>query len=273
MYSKLEGVRSETLAGDAMPFDPEFKQHLHSLMVEVAEKTSDECVRHKNELVGKAIATHNSAAPPIAYKDAALYSMEFRLSKTIEKYIEAVAIWGYSIDAAFERDMVNEFWSLTAGPNQLQFPPAIRGHQVQGVQGAYSRERAQLASRLVREGTNRLKELKMKTKQARRATESATHNIFNAPVGNAFINSSVVQTTNNITLTTQILDDIDRLSEGHHALQSAAIEVRNSKSANVVDKLQKWAGLANAVAGLSEKIHQHFPQIAAMIEHLKNVRV
>ena len=115
----------------------------------------------------------------------------------------------------------------------------------------------------------------MKTTQGKRATESTTNNIFNAPVGNAFINSSVVQTTNNITITAQTLDDIDRLSEGHSELQSAALEVRNAQiqGANVVDKLQKWAVLANAVAGLSEKIHQYFPQIAALIEHLKHVRV
>ena len=258
-----------------MPFDPEFKRHLHSLMVEVAGETSDECVRSKNELLGRARATHNSAATPIAYKDAALYSMEFRLSKTIEKYIEAVSIWGYPIDGAFEREMINEFWSLTAGPNQLQFPPAVRGQQVQAVQGAYARERAQLANRLVREGTNRLKELKMKTMQKKRATDSTTNNIFNAPVGNAFINSSVVQTTNNITITNQVLDDIDRLSEGHPQLQSVALELRSvqSQGANVVDKLQKWALLANTVAGLSEKIYHYFPQVAAIIEHLKNVQV
>src|ERR1035437_7125892 len=171
--------------------------------------------------------------------------------------------------------MTKEFWGLTAGPNQLQFPPAIRGQHVQAIQGAYARERERLAFRLVREGTNRLKELKMKTMQEKCATESTTNNIFNAPVGNAFINSSVVQTTNNITITAQTLDDIDRLSEGHSELQSAALEVRNAQiqGANVVDKLQKWAVLANAVAGLSEKIHQYFPQIAALIEHLKHVRM
>jgi hypothetical protein len=244
-------------------------------MVEVAEKTSDECVRHKSEILGRARATHNSAATPIAYKDAALYSMEFRLSKTIERYIEAVSIWGYTIDGAFEREMINEFWSLTAGPNQLQFPPAMRGQQVQAVQGAYARERAQLANRLVREGTNRLKELKMKKIQEKRAPENTTNNIFNAPVGNAFINSSVVQTTNNITITTPILDDIDRLSEGHPQMQSVALELRHahSQGADVVDKLQKWAVLANTVAGLSGKICHYFPQVAAIIEHLKNVRV
>jgi hypothetical protein len=90
--------------------------------------------------------------------------MEFRISRTIEKYIEAVVIWGYSIDAAFEADMIKEFWSLTAGPNQIQFPPAIKGQQVQAVQGSYARERQRLAARLVREGTNRLRELKMKMK-------------------------------------------------------------------------------------------------------------
>ena len=105
-----------------MPLNAEFKKHLHSLMVEVYENTIVETEQHKREILFKARSTHNAAAAPIAYKDAALHSMEIRLSKTIEKYIEAVSIWGYSIDAAFERDMTNELWSLTAGPNQLQFP-------------------------------------------------------------------------------------------------------------------------------------------------------
>lgn len=238
-------------------------------MVEIAEKTQDEWVRHKNELVGKAIATHNSAATPIAYKDAELYRMELRLSKTIEKYIEAVSIWGYTIDATFERDMTNEFQSLTAGPNRVQFPPAIRGQHAEAVQGSYARERSRLAARLVREGTNRLRELKMTMAQAKRtAAANTTNNTFNAPVGSAFINSSVVQTTNNITITTQILDDIDRLSaDTSSELQSAALEIRNAQAQgkSVVDKLQKWATLANSVGGLAEKIHQHFPHLAALI--------
>jgi hypothetical protein len=36
--------------------------------------------------------------------------------------------------------------------------------------------------------------------------------------------------------------------------------------------IQKWALLANTVAGLAEKIHQHFPQIAVLIENLKHAR-
>ena len=153
----------------AMALDAEFKKHLHSLMVEVYEKTIDETEQHKRELLFKARQTHNTAASPVAYKDAALYSMEFRLSRTIEKYIEAVDIWGFPIDAAFEKEMINEFIMLTAGPNQLRFPPMLKGPQVQAVQGSFARERAKLANRLVREGTNRLRELKMKKRQANNA--------------------------------------------------------------------------------------------------------
>jgi hypothetical protein len=253
----------------SMPLEPEFKKHLHSLMVEVYEKTVDETEQHKRELLFKARATHNAAATPIAYKDAALYAMEFRLSRTIEKYIEAVAIWGFSIDTAFEADMIKELWSLTSGQNQLHFPPAIRGQHVQAVQGSYAMERQRLAAQLVREGTNRLRELKMKTRQAKRVAEETTNNIFNAPVGNAYINSSVVQTSNYITITAQILDDVDRLSEGHAELQSAALEVRNAQSqgTNIVDKFHKWADLANTVGGLAERIHQYYPHIAALIEY------
>jgi hypothetical protein len=148
-----------------MALNAEFKKHLNSLMVEVCEQTVDEIEQHKRELVFKAQQTHNAAAPPIAYKDAELYRMEFRLSRTIKKYIEAVEIWGYPIDAAFETDMTKEFWSLTAGPNQIQFPPAInRTSHAHAVNSSYAMERQRLAAQLVREGRNRLRELKMKIK-------------------------------------------------------------------------------------------------------------
>jgi hypothetical protein len=201
--------------------------------------------------------------------------MEFRLSRTIEKYIEAVEIWGISIDAAFENDMLKEFWSLTSGPNQLQFPPMIFKPTLPAVQQSYAQERGRLAKRLVNEGTNRLRELKMKTIQAKRtAVVSTTNNTFNGPVGNAYINSSVMQTTNNFTITAQILDDVDRLSEENSELQSAALEVRNAQAqgTNIIDKFQKWASLANTVGGLAEKIRQYYPHIAALIEHFTHAK-
>jgi len=250
-----------------MPLNAEFKKHLHSLMVEVYEKTINETEQHKRKVLFEARSTHNVAATPVAYKDAALYSMEFRLSRTIEKYIEAIAIWDYSIDTAFETDMIQEFWSLTAGPNQLQFPPAIKGHQVQAVQGSYARERQRLAARLVRVGTNRLRELKMKTIQAKRtAGGNTTNNVFSGPVGNAYINSTV-QTTNNINVTTQVLHDIDQISAGNSELRAAALELRNAhaQGTNSVDKLQKWATLVNTVGGLAEKIYQQYPHVASLI--------
>jgi hypothetical protein len=156
-----------------MALDPEFKKHLHSLMVEVYEQTVDEIEQHKRELLFRAQQTHNAAAPPIAYKDAELYRMEFRLSRTIQRYIEAVEIWGVPIDAAFETDMIKEFWSLTAGPNQIQFPPMMYRGNRQAIQSSFARERERLAAKLVREGRNRLRELKMKIKakpQSRHST-------------------------------------------------------------------------------------------------------
>ena len=106
-----------------MALAAEFKKHLHSLMVEVAESTSDERTQYKRERIWQTQQTHNGAAMPIAYSDAELHSIEIRVGQTIQKYIEAVDIWGFSIDAALEKEMIQQFWSLTAGPNQLQFPP------------------------------------------------------------------------------------------------------------------------------------------------------
>jgi hypothetical protein len=148
-----------------MALDAEFKKHLHELMVEVADKTRDEGVAYANQLRGQAHATHNSSAMPIAIRDAKLHAIENRVGQTIAKYIEAISIWGLTIDDRLEKDMVNEFWSLTAGPNQLQFPPAINGSShAQAANRSFAMERQRLANRLVREGANRLRELKMKTK-------------------------------------------------------------------------------------------------------------
>lgn len=255
-----------------MPLDAEFKKHLHSLMVEVLENTTAEIEQHKRELVFKAQQTNNSAAPPIALKDAALYSMEFRLSRTIEKYIEAVAIWDYSIDAAFERDMIQEFWSLTAGPNRIQFPPMMMQNvqHAEAVQRSYGMERQRLAAKLVRAGTNRLRELKMKSMQAKRTSGNTTNNTFNGPVGSAYINSTV-QTTH-ITITATVLQQIEQISAGHPELQAVALELRSAQGTSVVEKLSKWASLALSISGLADKIHQYYPQIAALIEYLKSAK-
>ena len=107
----------------------------------------------------------------------------------------------------------------------------------------------------------------MKTIQVKRAAGgNTTNNVFNAPVGSAYINSTV-QTTNNINITTQFLHDIGQISEGNSELQTAALEVRDAhaQGANLVDKLQKWATLVNTVGGLAEKVHQQYPHVASLI--------
>jgi hypothetical protein len=258
-----------------MPLDPEFKKHLRSLTREVQESISDELEQHKRQLVYDAHQTHNGAAVPIAYKDAALYSTEQRVRRTIQKYIEAVEIWGISVDAAFEGDMLKEFWSLTSGPIHLQFPPMISRPTLPAVQQSYAQERGRLAKRLVNEGTNRMRELKMKMQRVNRAAQAPTTNIsntFNAPVGTANIGSTV-HVTNNLTVTAQILDDMDRISEGNPQLQAVALEIRNSQNQgpSAIEKLQKWATLLNAVGGLAEKAHQYFPRIEVLLSQLKHI--
>ena len=168
-----------------MALDADFKKHLYELMVEVADKTRDEEVMFKNQLVGRAVHA-NSSAMPIAIRDANLHALENRIGQTIAKYIEAVSIWGLTIDDTLERDMVNEFWHLTAGPSQLQFPPAINGSShAQAVNRSFAMERQRLANHLVREGANRLRELKMKMK----ANPQSTHSTIIQ--GDQYINNGI----------------------------------------------------------------------------------
>lgn len=259
---------------NVMPLDPEFKQHLHSLMVEVYEETYDEIADDKEKRVWDALQTHNDAAIPLAYRDAALYAIETRVEKTIEKYVEAVSIGGFETDPAFEKEMIQQFNLLTSGPKRLQFPPMMqRGPHIEAVQDEFARARTRLAIRLVRKGTNRLRELKMKRKQDNRITNSGKAIQFNGPVGVAYVDSVVQITNNNFTLNEATLQDIDRVSEGNVELEAAAQEIRKTqeRGTSPLEKIQKWATLLSTVAGLAEKVHQYHPRLEALISRLKQL--
>jgi hypothetical protein len=242
--------------------------HLRSLMAEVNSELVKSEAEYKAQLLWRARQTHNGAAMPIAYKDSALHAFQTRVERTIEKYIEALSISGIEIDAMVEREMINQFTMLTAGPRTLQFPPAIKTVNLQNIQSAYTRERQQVASHLIRQGTNRLRELKMKNRK--KQVIGSTMNIFNAPVQRAYINS-VDQSVNTFTITAPLLQDIDRISEGNLELQAAAEEIRKSspQGAKLLEKVQKWVTLANSLGGLTERVYQHYPQIAALLSKVK----
>jgi hypothetical protein len=245
-----------------MPLTPDFLHHLHELMVEVSSDLAQPEAKYKAELLWKARQTHNAAATPIAYKDAAIHAFETRVGKTIEKYIEALSIWGIEITPAVEKDMTNEFILLTAGPNLLHFPPAIRPYEVQPVQGAYVRERASVANRLVRQGANRLRELKMKNKQPKQAPQYVTN--YNAPVTN-YVDSTHIQIGE---LSAASLQQIQAISDGHTGLQNAARDMQTADGTSVVDKAQKWANLLSSIAGMADKVHSHYPAIVAWLNGL-----
>jgi hypothetical protein len=253
-----------------MPLEHEFLKHLHSLMAEVSHEVAEPEAKYKAQRLWEARRTGNGAAIPIAYKDCALHALQTRVGKTIEKYIEALSISGIEIDAMVEKEMINQFTMLTAGSTILQFPPALKTANFQAVQGAYARERQQVANQLVRQGTNRLRELKMKMKTNRRQSATPTiNNIFNAPVGRAYINSTD-QSVNTFAITEPILRDIDQISDGNPELQAVAQEIRNSSphGPNLFDRVLKWVNLINACEGLSERVYQHYPQIVALLSKL-----
>jgi hypothetical protein len=249
-----------------MPLDPEFKQHLHSLMVEIYNGTVDENERFKRECIGQ--ARHS----PSAYIEAALHATENRISKTIAKYLEAVSIWGFEITPTFEKDMISEFIMLTAGPNRIQLPPMMHVPQISAIQAHYGRERSKLANKLVREGTNRLRELKMKSRLTNQGSGNTTiNNAFNAPIGNAYINSKIEETTH-FAVSASILQDIERISVDHPELQAAATELAKApQGGSKLQRLTAWIGLANSVTGLAEKIHQQYPHLEAVILSLKHL--
>ncbi len=145
-----------------MPLSAEFNRHLHDVMVEVAESLSDSQTRYKAELTGKARATHNGGAMPIAYKDAALHALRTRFEKTLERYFQALSEWGIRIGDDEEREMLTHIYALTSGPNQLHFPPALRLPTESAYQGDYARSRERLVHELQLSAKNKLREIKMR---------------------------------------------------------------------------------------------------------------
>jgi hypothetical protein len=112
----------------------------------------------------------------------------------------------------------------------------------------------------------------MKSKRANQLPGNTTINTtFNAPVANAYINSTVEANTN-FVISATVLQDIERISLEHPELQTAAAEVTNApQGAGGLQKVIAWAGLANSVTGLAEKIHQHYPKLEAFILSLKHL--
>jgi hypothetical protein len=238
-------------------------------MVEVSERLSKSEAEYKSQLIWNAQRTNNAAAMPSAYKDAAIHALQTRFEQTVERYIEALSTWGVKIDATVEKEMLKQIYLLASGPNSLTFPPGIRGCHVQAVQQSYAAERQRVAHQLCRDAANRLRELKMKSKQVPQVVNTNVTHVYNMPNGRVY-NNSVDQSTNYFEFTLPDLEAIDRISEGHVQLQEVAKELRAAypQRATMLEKAQKWAVLLSSVEGMMEKVHQYYPQVEVFLRHL-----
>jgi len=149
----------------ALPKD--FLHHLHEIAIEVSDNLRDEATARKEKLVFEAIRTQNKAAVSLAYKEAALQAFRERAEKTIERYIEAIEIWGIELDDSSEREMIAQVDKILAIPKHIQMPPgANHAPNHIAVQEAYSREISRMANTIRRKAANRLREAKMKVRKA-----------------------------------------------------------------------------------------------------------
>jgi hypothetical protein len=145
-----------------MLFDKEFQHHLHEVMVAASSQVRDEVEQRKRELIFKAQQTHNGAAMPVAYSDAAIYAFKTRTQQVVNGYFQALDDCGILIDANVEREMLKMIGSLTSAIHPLTFPPGLRGQQLAAVQRAHAQEKMRVGNQLQREAANRLRAAKMK---------------------------------------------------------------------------------------------------------------
>ena len=135
-------------------------------MVEVSESLREQATAHKRQLIFEAQSKNNSAAVLAAYKEAALDAFRNRAEKTIERYIDALVVWGIELNDDVEREMLMQVNLLLSGPKHVDLPPGLkRGSSVAAMQSSYARELARLVNAIRRKAANRLRETGMKEKR------------------------------------------------------------------------------------------------------------
>jgi hypothetical protein len=157
-----------------VPLDPEFRHHLHELMVETSDKLRDELNQHKRKLIWEAQQTHNAAAVPNAYSKASTYAFRTRVSATIASYIDALETLGIVVDDSVELEMLAAISQLTSATPSLSLPPALKPPNISAIQRAHKMESMRIGNALRREAANRLRELKMKARRLAPATTRST---------------------------------------------------------------------------------------------------
>jgi hypothetical protein len=118
-----------------MPLDPEFRHHLHELMVETSDKLRDEINRHKRKLIGEAQQTHNAAAVPSAYSKAPVYAFRTRVSATIASYMVALEALGIEVDNSVELEVLAAISQLTSAAPSLSLPPGLKQPNISSTRG------------------------------------------------------------------------------------------------------------------------------------------
>ena len=157
-----------------MPLDPEFRHHLHELMVETSDKLRDEINQHKRKLIWEAQQTHNAAAVPNAYSKASIYAFRTRVSATIASYMGALEALGIEVDNSVELEMLAAISQLTSAAPSLSLPPGLKPPNISSIQRAHKMELMRIGNSLRREAANRLRELKMKARRLAPAKTRST---------------------------------------------------------------------------------------------------
>ena len=157
-----------------MPLDPEFRHHLHELMVETSDKLRDEINQHKRRLIWEAQQTHNAAAVPNAYSKASIYAFRTRVSATIASYMGALEALGIDVDNSVELEMLAAISQLTSAAPSLSLPPGLKPPNISSIQRAHKMELMRIGNSLRREAANRLRELKMKARRLAPAKTRST---------------------------------------------------------------------------------------------------
>lgn len=251
-----------------MALTPDQQRHLEASWQNIQQRTNDVAAAHKNELIGKATATNNRAALPIAYSEAELYRLELTVKNQLEWTVSELEIMGVVLDDQAEAFVMKYFNLMTSMSMPLHFPPGLQSFpNISANQSAHAQAHARLNNQLQREAKAAITSLKLKARPAAQPTYAVTFQNNNSPGARNYFQST--DGSINPAIPQEIAGLLASVSHDHQELITLAQQV-NAATDNPTraKRAMEWLTALSTVEGLVEKAHTATPTLVAWIHHL-----
>ena len=251
-----------------MPLTPDQQRHLETSWLNIQQRSNDDAMSKKNELIGKARATNNAGALPIAYSEAELYRLELTVKNQLEWTVQELELMGVVLDTQAETFVMKHFNIMTSMSMPLHFPPGLQSFPlISAHQSAHAQARARLNNQLQKEAKAAITSLKLKARLAPLPTYAVTFQTNNSPGTRNYFQST--DNSINTAIPKEIAELLANVSQDHQELITLAQQVSTAPDKPTrAKRAMEWLTALSTVEGLAEKAHAATPTLVAWIHHL-----